>query len=312
MPQSDRMLILSDGKPGHRNQSTAFARHLGYTFDLCRVRYRSRPAKALSYLLDWIGVYWTKLFLTDRVAGQYSAVVSAGSETYYANKALARHLKVRSVAIMLPKSYRLNFDLVIAQQHDNPPSRDNIVQLPINLTYVEPQGLVTPEPGRQYVSLIIGGDSVHGQMDCRLLMKQLKALRHLFPDHGFWVTTSRRTPVDVEKMLGGFHFDRAFFFSHEPVNPIADFLLHSDYVFITADSSSMISEAVSYGRASVEVLPFSNDVSGPNKFTRFLSLLTAEGCLHIFDGTVRDCRHKIPVGKLLKDNAKHLFKGKTG
>jgi hypothetical protein len=37
-------------------------------------------------------------------------VVSAGSETYYANKVLARRHGVPSVAIMLPRGYRLNFD----------------------------------------------------------------------------------------------------------------------------------------------------------------------------------------------------------
>lgn len=51
-----KVLILTDGKAGHENQSKAFARALGCEFDLVEIHFRSKLAKALSYLLDWLGV----------------------------------------------------------------------------------------------------------------------------------------------------------------------------------------------------------------------------------------------------------------
>ena len=48
MADSDkRILILTDGKAGHENQSRAFARALGGTCDLAPVKFRSKAAKAL-------------------------------------------------------------------------------------------------------------------------------------------------------------------------------------------------------------------------------------------------------------------------
>ena len=116
-----RLLILSDGKPGHVNQSIAFARHLGCEYDLVPVRFKRRLYKGLSYLADRFGYYSTNLFNAERLSQRYAAVVSAGSETYYANRTLARQLGCKAIAIMLPQGYRLDFDLIVAQQHDEPP-----------------------------------------------------------------------------------------------------------------------------------------------------------------------------------------------
>jgi hypothetical protein len=55
------LLILSDGKPGHVNQSIALARHLGRPFEIVGVHFRNRSFKFLSHLLDRIGVYTPSL-----------------------------------------------------------------------------------------------------------------------------------------------------------------------------------------------------------------------------------------------------------
>ena len=170
---SDRLLILSDGKPGHVNQSIAFARHLDLDYEISSVAFKWRGGKALSYLFSQTHIYTSTLFFSEINSGRYAAVVSAGSGTYYANRTLARQLQCKSVAIMLPSGYPLDFDLIVAQQHDNPPSQSNIISIPINLTYVEPQGTVRVDPGEKYIALIIGGDNHHCQMDAVLLKKHL-------------------------------------------------------------------------------------------------------------------------------------------
>ncbi|MCF6266944.1 MAG: mitochondrial fission ELM1 family protein [Desulfuromusa sp.] len=297
--KAKRLLILSDGKPGHVNQSIAFAKHLGYDFDLSPVSFKFRGAKALSYLLDRLGVHSAALFSTEIMRGDYTAVVSAGSGTYYANRTLAKHLACKSVAIMLPKGYRLDFDLIIAQQHDDPPALENVISLPINLTYVEPQGIVQPHSGEKYIALIIGGDSQHSKMDAGQLRQQVTKVFELFPKHKVWLTTSRRTPEAVEKMLREFNYDRGVYYSQEQINPISDYLQHSEYVFLTADSSSMLSEAVSFGHSCVEVLPFDNKLPKGSKFNKLLKLLSEKDCLHLFNGQVGRAAEKINLAEML-------------
>jgi len=302
-PADHKLLILSDGKPGHLNQSIAFARHLGWGYDICRVGFRSRPAKALSYLFDRCGLVSRGLFHSEPVTGAYRAVVSAGSATYYANRVVSRQLGCRSVAIMLPRGYRYNFDLIVAQQHDRPPVRDNLLSLPVNLGFVEPQGVVKPADDRSYVAVIIGGDSRRGRLDAERLRNQLARIFAQFAGCGFWLTTSRRTSPEVEGMLRRFNWDRAVYVSQEQLNPIPDYLRYSAQVFLTADSTSMISEAVSYGSACVEVLPGRDTGTAASKVDRMISALVDRGAVHLYDGEPGAARHKIDLAALLRPAA---------
>ena len=176
------ILVLSDGKPGHVNQSIALARHLDCPFETVRVDFRNRPFKLLSYLLDRVGVYLPSLLRWDpSPEGPFRAVVSAGSETYYGNKLLARRLDVPSVAIMFPRGYRLDFDLIIAQDHDRPPVKENILALPVNLCRVEPTGVFRPREGERYVGLVVGGPNRVSGFDRDRFREALDAVFSGFP-----------------------------------------------------------------------------------------------------------------------------------
>ena len=47
-----RVLVLTDGKAGHENQSKAFARALGCAFDVLPVRFKGKAAKAALKRMD--------------------------------------------------------------------------------------------------------------------------------------------------------------------------------------------------------------------------------------------------------------------
>lgn len=297
----NRLLILSDGKPGHVNQAVAFAKHLDLCYDLIPISFRCRFYKGLSFLADYFHVFSTNLFVSKIPSkNRYAAVVSAGSETYYANKTLAKRLGCKSIAIMLPRGYRLDFDLIIAQEHDNPPQRDHIIRIPINLTYPESRRVAVPQEGKPLVGIIVGGDSGRHKMNSNLLEGQINRVLELFPKHAIWMTTSRRTPTAVEEMLGRYPFDMGVFFSKTPVNPIPDFLQYCEYVFLTADSSSMISEAVSYGQAFIEVLPLAGQPTRGGKIDRFIEGLEKRKFIHVFDGEVGQADKKINLSDFLR------------
>ena len=288
------LLILSDGKPGHLNQSLAFARLLGYRWQVRPVAFKNRACKALAYVADRLHLRLPALFHLDGEVPAGCAVVSAGSETYYANKVLSRKLRVPAVAIMLPRGYRYDFDLIVAQQHDRPPRQSNILALPVNLSCAEPQGLVTRYGERPCVGLIVGGPSRHFDMEPERLREQVERVFALFPEADLLLTTSRRTPAAVEAFLEQLPFRYAVIYSKEPVNPIPDFLAICDYVFVTEDSTSMISEAVSTGHASVEVLPL-KATAARNKVGAMVAALAGRGCLHRFDGSLGDCHRKLDL-----------------
>lgn len=295
-----RLLILSDGKPGHVNQSVAFARLLGLPFEVRRVSFRGRLYKALSYLLDQLGLSAPGLFEIKGDVPECSTVVSAGSETYYANRLLARALGARSVAVMLPRGYRYDFDLIIAQQHDQPHLRDNILELPVNLSYPEPKGYVKREGNKPCIAFIIGGSSRHYTMDATRLGEQLRQVFDLFPGADFLVTTSRRTSPEVESLVGNGPFRYKVIASRQEINPIPDFLAISDYVFVTEDSTSMVSEAVCYGRANVEILPLAK-IGKTSKIERMINHLELQGYLHVFNGALLECHRKFDLQAALRE-----------
>jgi uncharacterized protein len=293
-----KVLILSDGKPGHLNQSLAFARLLQLDYDLVDCRCRSRWAKAASYFLDRFGIRSAALFRVGPHGERYVAVLSAGSETYYANKVLAARLKAKAVAIMLPSGYRLDYDLIVAQEHDRPPARSNLLSLPVNLAAPSPQGVVDFVASQQSVGVIVGGPSRHFELSFEQLRQQLATIFSLFPGADLVATTSRRTPAEVEELVASFPFRRSVLFNREPVNPIPDFLAHCQTVFVTGDSTSMVSEAVSFGQASIEVLPMVPRVAD-SKILRMLQRLEELGYLHTFDGSLGHCRRKFDQQAIL-------------
>ena len=296
----EKTVILSDGKPGHVNQSRAFAELSGLDYTIVEVQFRNRVCKGLSYLFDKIGFYTSTLFSVSGNIENCSTVVSAGSDTYYANRVLASSLGARSISVMLPSGYRYNgFDLIIGQEHDQPPVKDNIQTLPINLCNVKPQNVFKPRPEERYIGLVIGGPNKVFELNIDNLQQQVEKIFDSFPDHKILVATSRRTPADVDALLTTFSFSESWIYSDDPANPIPDFLAHCDYVFITGDSTSMISEAVSFGRSAVEILPLVS-TGQTNKFNELTSGLERRGCLHQFYGEVADCRTKINLSSELK------------
>ncbi len=293
-----KLLILSDGKPGHVNQSYALARHLGFPFETVEIHFRNRPFKLLSYLLDRIGIYLPSLLRFEPPDGTFCVVVSAGSETYYGNKMMGRRLNVPSVAIMLPRGYRLDFHLIIAQEYDNPPRKENILPLPVNLCRVEPQGVFRPTAGERYAALVVGGPNPVYGYDPDGFRQVLDGIFSGFPDFRIVVTTSRRTPASIEQEIERYPFSEKVLYSRTPVNPIPDFLSVCEYVLITADSTSMISEAVTFGRAKVEIIPLPTR-KDPGKYGRMIGNLVDLGCAHIFDGRPGSADRKIDLGEML-------------
>ena len=310
-----KALILSDGRKGHENQSIAFCELRGLEFCLCKIAYANKLLKLCSYALDFFGLYF-KIFKCDFGEGgtatdckdrsnlnspvasdstnldaapngtnsdavsdrnlnfaDFDLFVGAGSTSYYALKFYARRYAKPSVALMYPKGYRKDFSVIIAGAHDRPKPRANLKISPVSLSFSRPQGLYKPQ--RKSIGFIIGGPNSCFEMGGEIL-KQIEGVRAQFADCEFALTTSPRTPQATESALAKLSWDYSVIYSREPVNPIGDFLAQCEWVFISEDSVSMISEAASNGSASVAILSLKRKVAH-NKFDDFISALVSTG-----------------------------------
>jgi uncharacterized protein len=313
-----KALILTDGKAGHENQSVALCRHLGFDYEKLTVSYFWKPGKALSYLLDRLGLYTDKLFHCPLPSAPCSLLISTGSTTYYPNKVLARRLGIPNIAIMHPNGYRLNFTKILCPAYDHPPKHASIIELPLNLCAADPAFFreKSDEFTAKHTSkkpsaagFIIGGPNAVSTLDAERIRNQLQQAFALTGGCERWVTTSRRTPPDVEAVIEALPFDYRLINSRDPYNPVPAFIQLCDRLFVTSDSASMISECASFGTAAVEVL-MNRQTKTPNKFEEFLQGLEKRNAVHIFDGTLGTANLKIDLSALLKEKLKPLIDDK--
>jgi mitochondrial fission protein ELM1 len=292
-----KALILNDGRIGHFNQSVALAKYIDMPYDVVKVLPKYSWSRSLTYFLDKIGIRTKFLFHALPLPyDSYSLVIGTGSWTYYMVKVLAEQLEAKSIVMMLPQGYTYNFDIIFAQSHDSPPKQDNIIKIPANFAYVEPQGVYNSE--KKSIGIVIGGENKIFAMSKEKLKAQLDFIVAYYPDHEIAVTTSPRTSKEIEQLVQSYHFEYEVIFSQNRINPIPDFLEQCESVFITGDSTSMVSEAVSYGRSNIIILPLESQKA--NKFERFIESLEKEGYMHIFNGTIQNRNRKIDFREYLK------------
>ena len=310
-----KVLILTDGKAGHENQSKAFARALGCEFDLVEVHFKSKFHKALSYLFDRCGIR-TLAFHTVKIetAGnaentkslcdlcvlcgshRYSGVIGTGSGTFYAAKAMARKLGVKCGVVLYPRGYDIkSFDCVLAPAFDRPKAAANVIEIPANLVandeafyakgveaFLEKRGEDFRRETGDAVAVIVGGPNKCSTMTPEWMKAQLDFIfapgtRHQAPStkHQFWVTTSRRTPPAVEAVVDSYPWDYKLLYSKDHFNPIPAFVKLAKKLYVTAESTGMLSESCTFGTA--EVVALDNLKPGPHKFRRFVEDLRKAG-----------------------------------
>ena len=281
-----RVLIFTDGKAGHENQSKAFARALGCDFDLVEIHFKSAFHKALSYLFDHLGIHFLGLFksIPDKNSN-YAAVLGTGSGTFYAAKSLARKMGVKCGVVLYPRGYRIaTFDCVLAPAFDRPAPAPNVITIPVNLVASDEAFYATGTEAfrarhkpseKPAVAVIVGGPNKCSTMSADWMKAQLERIFADTPDAEHWVTTSRRTPPEVEAVVDSFPFDYKLLYSKDHFNPIPAFVKLARTLYVTAESTGMISESCTFGTAEVRVLDNLNP--GPHKFRRFVEDLMRGG-----------------------------------
>ena len=291
-----KALILTDGKAGHENQSKAFARALGCEFELVEVHFRSKFHKTLSYIFDRIGIRTLSLFRSNtqtlKHSNNYSAVLGTGSGTFYAVKSMAKKLGVKCGVVLYPRGYDMaGFDCVLAPAFDRPKPAANVIEIPANLVANDE---VFYEKGvaafrERYtgsidnaIAVIVGGPNKCSTMTPEWMKTQLDSIFALGTRHQalgtkpqFWVTTSRRTPPAVEAVVDSYPWDYKLIYSRDHFNPIPAFVKLAKKLYVTAESTGMLSESCTFGTA--EVIALDNLNPGPHKFRRFVEDLRTGG-----------------------------------
>lgn len=302
MTNSAKAIVLTDGKAGHENQSKAFARALGLDFQLVPVKFKSPFHKMLSYFFDRLGIRTVSLLqgldellhsstppLTNSSTHPLthsSTIIGTGSGTFYAAKSLARKIPGAKCGVVLyPRGYQLSsFDCILAPTFDNPERRPNVVEIPANLVANDAdfyeKGVAAFKERYQgatdnLVGVIVGGPNKCSSMTVEWMKARLDEIFAANKGAELVVTTSRRTPADVEALVDSYPWAYKLIYSKDHFNPIPAFVQLAKRLYVTAESTGMLSEACTFGKA--EVIALDNLKPGPHKFRRFVENLRRDG-----------------------------------
>jgi hypothetical protein len=298
MTNNGKAIVLTDGKAGHENQSKAFARALGLDFQLVPVKFKSPFHKMLSYLFDRLGI--RAVGLLQGMEGlfveppnhqttkplNYQTVIGTGSGTFYAAKSLAREIPGAKCGVVLyPRGYDLpSFDCILAPTFDNPAKLSNVVEIPANLVANDAafyeKGVAAFRERYQgaadnLVGVIVGGPNKCSTMAVEWMKTRLDEIFAANKGAELVVTTSRRTPAEVEALVDSYPWAYKLIYSKDHFNPIPAFVQLAKRLYVTAESTGMLSEACTFG--SAEVVALDNLKPGPHKFRRFVENLRAAG-----------------------------------
>ena len=297
-----RVWVIKDKREGTGNQATSLADALGYDYEIKELD--SSPfAKLPNFLLGN-----SLLSISETCKKQLrppwpEIIISAGRRA----AVISRHIKVKSMGkaficqIMHP-GYTLNtiYDLIILPNHDGRQGKNivNFIGSPNPITkeiLIEARDLwrhkfVSLE--RPITSLIVGGSNKYmgfGEVEARDFSRKITRMKDSLKG-SIVLTTSRRTgkigkTISDQLRGDGCKPNLEYLWGSEGDNPYMGILAYSDYLVVSGDSISMLSEAcASPGGVYIYVSPNFNS----KKHKRYHEELYRLGAAKPLEGNFRD------------------------
>ncbi|MBL7071169.1 MAG: mitochondrial fission ELM1 family protein [Candidatus Omnitrophica bacterium] len=232
-----KVVVLSDGKKGHLNQSLAIyekitecRRQSGHSdadteLKIIEIRHKTAVHRAALSLLSHITARYALIrmsslrsFVTGATYAELQKsyadiVISCGSQTAAVNLIFSAENNARSAIAMKPGfSLSSGFDLAVIPEHDNPPQRKNIIRTVgtpnliteerLNSDLKSLKGIVDLE-GKRSIGLFVGGDSKRYTFDQPLIKGILGGIISAADelDANILATTSRRTAPAIDSLV---------------------------------------------------------------------------------------------------------------
>jgi hypothetical protein len=268
--------ILSDGRPGHENQS----------FGLAEALQRRTGAAVECVRLDLKSGLVARVGQARALAANASSpqlLIATGHRTHVPLLFAARRFDAKAVVIMKPSLPSWLFDLCLVPQHDlqdgRAPARFFATRGALN-RLPETPGLKT-ETG----VILVGGPSKHHDWAGAPLVAAIAEIVRRRPGLTWTVANSRRTPAGFLAEIAALNLPIEIV-PHEQTTAgwLPARLMNASEVWVTEDSTSMMFEAVT-ARARVGLLPLParradsrvvrsvNDMVGSDYATRYADWL---------------------------------------
>jgi mitochondrial fission protein ELM1 len=251
-----KALLLTEGMHGMISQAEGMAKALNVEYDHKIIRLRF-PWNLIPPKFSPISrmVLKDKTYITENM--DFDLVISCGRKSVIPSILIKKKKpEIFTIHVQDPKVRFKNFDAIVAPEHDGLEG-DNIYNSKGAIHYITESEIIKAKPylfnkvkSDKIVSLILGGPNKYYKFDKDQLIKIFSTIKSEFISNGYKIIVipSMRTPkksIDLAiKEMGEYGYvvnnvDKQAYLSAYAL---------ADYVVVTCDSTSMISEAATSGK----------------------------------------------------------------
>ena len=230
----------------------------------------------------------------NRIVNDFNIVISCGRKSVIPSIYLKKKLKekIMNIHIQDPKVFLGNFDYIIAPEHDGLIGsnvlqskgaihylRDN--ELEENKSYLKPQ--INKE---KIVSFIVGGPNKYYDYEDNIIDSIFSKVKKNFIDNDYQLIfiPSMRTPKNIINKAKEYFDDNQIIVQDIDKKAYLSSLELADYIVVTCDSTSMISEAAITGKP-IYVAQMPN-VKKNDRFQKFFELFKSLNIIKNLDNSV--------------------------
>ncbi len=235
---------------GDLKQMQVVARALGWATETKHLAFASNALTSLPALAPVLLTGESRTALDGPLPDLVLAAESRAAAVALALKAMSKG-KTRAICIGRPRGRLSAFDLIMTTPQYELPRAENIIELALPLTETSKPGATRrfDHLPRPHVFLMAGGSSAPFVLDADAAGRLAQDSRAFAEKQGgtLFVSTSLRTGAAAEAAIARIagEGEHIFLWSHaNKENPYRDFLATADQCIVTADSTSMITDAI--------------------------------------------------------------------
>ena len=308
-----KAILLTQGMHGMVSQVEGLAKALNLNFKHQNIK--------LKTFWNYIPPKFSPIsenLVKDKFVCDSKVIISCGRKSVIPSIALKKRLgnEIFTIHIQDPKVSFKHFDLIISPEHDNIKG-DNVINTKGAIHYLTKKEIkensnyldVNLDKKKQIVSFIIGGPNKYYDYSDQELHKLFTKVKTLFTPDKFKmvIIPSYRTPEEVIKKA----YD-AFSSNHHVVKTVdkkayLSSLAIADFMIVTCDSTSMISEAAVTGKPVYIAMMKSKKRN--TRFKKFYSQLSNLGITKELNNVVENWSYEslnevIRIAPLIKSRMK--------